>query len=164
MRLIRKSAATILGLAAASVILVDTRSDVDFISHDVGVTGGGARSRADDALASGMVIIGGILVDTARARASARREAMIQAQRLRVLKATMRSVNEIVYNFIGSVQLFCLESEDVVPGERTLSLERRIVVMAEQLKQLSDLSHTPESHMAAGIGIAYKPPSSVKIS
>ena len=94
-------------------------------------------------------------MDPAVALSESRNDAYAQALRLRVLRATMRSVQHVANNFLCSVQLFCEECDGRVPAESVERLERRIREMSCQLKALGDLESVQECNMAAGPGIAY---------
>jgi hypothetical protein len=59
-----------------------------------------------------LLVIGGLTGDLFRARALAKRRSEIDEQRLLVLKATMRTVQDLVNNFLSSMQLFRMEGED----------------------------------------------------
>jgi hypothetical protein len=79
----------------------------------------------------------------------------IQLQRLRVFKATMRTVQDIVNNFLDSLQLVHLEAEDQLPAEMQTVVERMIQEAAAKLKTLADLETVKEKEMAIGPGIDY---------
>ena len=79
----------------------------------------------------------------------------IQLQRLRVFKATMRTVQDIVNNFLDSLQLVHLEAEDQLPAEMQPMVERMIQEAAAKLKTLADLETVKEKEMAIGPGIDY---------
>src|SRR5438552_18320091 len=86
------------------------------------------------------------------------REAEIQAQRLRVLKATMRSVHHIVNNCLNSLQLFRLDAEDALPPESLDLLDELVQDTAAKLQMLGDLEATPEKPTPIGICIDYDSP------
>jgi hypothetical protein len=81
------------------------------------------KNKIDELIAAFLLIIGGLCADwlfaakrrKREAKARARRhEAEIEAQRLRVLKAAMTTVQDIMNNFLQSLQLFRLDAEDVM--------------------------------------------------
>jgi PAS domain S-box-containing protein len=83
-------------------------------------------------------------------------EEAIEQQRLRVLKATMRTVEDIVGNCFNSMQLLRFEAEGVVP-EATLAIFDRVLAEGmERLRALGNLQSTPERQMVMGIGIDYE--------
>ena len=79
----------------------------------------------------------------------------IQLQRLRVFKATMRTVQDIVNNLLSGLQLVHLEAEDQLPAEMLTLVDRMIQEAAAKLKTLGDLETVKEKEMAIGVGIDY---------
>jgi PAS domain S-box-containing protein len=79
----------------------------------------------------------------------------IQLQRLRVFKATMRTVLDIVNNFLNSLQLVHLEAEGQLPAEMLTLVDRMIQEAAVKLKTLGDLETIKEKEMEMGPGIDY---------
>jgi len=79
----------------------------------------------------------------------------IQLQRLRVFKATMRTVHDIVNNLLNSLQLVHLEAEGELPAEMLTLVDRLIQETAVKLKALGDLETIKETEMVLGMGIDY---------
>jgi PAS domain S-box-containing protein len=79
----------------------------------------------------------------------------IQLQRLRVFKATMRTVQDIVNNLLNGLQLVHLEAEGHVPAEVLELVDRTIQEAAVKLKALGNLETITEKEMALGPGIDY---------
>ncbi len=81
----------------------------------------------------------------------------IQEERLKVLRATMRTVHDIVNNFLTSMQLFQMEAEEKnALNPETLELMDNIIQdTAAKLRKLGNLEATPEKQMASGVGIDY---------
>ena len=84
-----------------------------------------------------------------------RLSAEIQLQRLRVFKATMRTVQDIVNNLLNGLQLVHLEAEGHVPAEVLDLVDRTIQEAAVKLKALGDLETVTEKEMRLGPGIDY---------
>jgi len=105
-----------------------------------------------------IVILVGFFIDQTIVRPREEREAEIQAQRLRVLKATMRSVHHIVNNFLNSLQLFRLDAEDTLPQESLDLLDELVQETSAKLQVLGDLETTPEKPTPIGICIDYDSP------
>jgi len=76
-------------------------------------------------------------------------------QRLRVFKATMRTVQDIVNNLLNGLQLVHLEAEDHVSAETRELVDRTIQEAAVKLKALGDLETVTEKEMGLGLGIDY---------
>ena len=79
----------------------------------------------------------------------------IQLQRLRVFRATMRTVQDIVNNLLGGLQLAHLEAEGQLPSEMLTLVDRIIQQAAARLKSLGDLETVREKEMVIGLGIDY---------
>jgi PAS domain S-box-containing protein len=83
------------------------------------------------------------------------REAQRHAERLGVLKATMRTVQDIVSTALTSLQLFRFEAEPHVSAESLKLFDQIIRETAAKLKTLGDLENVAETDMAMGKGIDY---------
>jgi PAS domain S-box-containing protein len=79
----------------------------------------------------------------------------IQLQRLRVFKATMRTVQDIVNNLLNGFQLVRLEAGGQLPAEMLTLIDQMIQEASVKLKALADLETVKEKEMAVGLGIEY---------
>jgi PAS domain S-box-containing protein len=79
----------------------------------------------------------------------------IQLQRLRVFKATMRTVQDIVNNLLNGFQLVRLEAGSQLPAEMLTLIDQMIEEASGKLKTLGDLETVNEKEMAVGLGIEY---------
>jgi sigma-B regulation protein RsbU (phosphoserine phosphatase) len=79
----------------------------------------------------------------------------IQLQRLRVFKATIRTVQDIVNNLLNAFQLVRLEAEGQLPAEMLTLVDRMIEEAALKLRTLGDLETVKEREMTIGLGIDY---------
>lgn len=77
----------------------------------------------------------------------------VHEQRLQVLKATMRAVQDIVNNFLNNLHLIRIELAGTVNTDDALwdQLEKGIEDTAAKLNALADMQDTPEKEIAAGI-------------
>lgn len=82
----------------------------------------------------------------------------VQEERVKVLRATMRTVQDIVNNFLNNLQLFQLEAEEknALEPESLVLLDSIIQDTATKLKKLGDLKSTPEKQIAGGVCIDYE--------
>jgi PAS domain S-box-containing protein len=95
---------------------------------------------------------------TERKRAEAEHEHFndeIQLQRLRVFKATVRTVQDIVNNLLNGLQLAHLEGEAQERGEAQALVDQVIQEAAVKLRLLGDLEMVKEKETAMGLGIDY---------
>ena len=112
------------------------------------------NNELDEFASAFVLIVVGLVIDQLRERRVARRRAEIEEQQLRVLKATMRTVQDIVNNFLNNMQLFRMEAEDGPLSVESLKLfDDLINETAEKLKALGDSESVVEYKMASGIGI-----------
>ena len=82
----------------------------------------------------------------------------VQEERLKVFRATMRTVHGIVNNFLQNLHLFRLKlNKRNAPDPESFSFLDSIVIdTAAKLKKLSDLDSIHEKQMAGGIVIDYE--------
>ena len=111
--------------------------------------------RDDDGAIVGAATIARDITSRRKARAELKRlNDEIELQRLRVFKATMRTVQDIVNNLLNGLQLVQLEAEGE-PAEMQSQVDGVIREAATKLKALGDLETIKEKEMAAGLGIDY---------
>jgi PAS domain S-box-containing protein len=79
----------------------------------------------------------------------------IEVQRLRVFKATIRTVQVIVNNLLNGLQLVHLEDGDQLAHEVPALVERLIGDATGDLRALGNLETVTEKKMAIGSGIEY---------
>ena len=79
----------------------------------------------------------------------------IESQRLRVFQATMRTVHDIVNNFLNNLQLVRLEAEGRLPLEMVTLFDEMIADASEKLRALGNLEKVTEKQMSIGVGIEY---------
>ncbi len=87
------------------------------------------------------------------------RELEVQEERVKLLKATMRTVHDIVGNFLNNMQLFRLEAEEknTLQPESLELMDSIIHDTSARLKKLGDLDTIREKKMPCGsTGIDYE--------
>lgn len=144
---------TILGAAiCTALVLVASLANVDLIKLDLNLLNGIEKNEVDD-IGSGLTLIFiGLAIDRvlSHRRKLNRQHAALEAQKLRTHQATMRTVHDIVNNFLNGLQLFELPAND----DRDI-LEELIQDTSQKLKALGDLESIVEKSLAVGIGIEY---------
>ena len=83
-------------------------------------------------------------------------QANIQAERLRIFRATMRTVQDIVNNALMSLCEFRGEAEPHVAPQSLERFDRIIADTTAKLTTLGHLEHVTETQMAMGPGIDYQ--------
>lgn len=82
----------------------------------------------------------------------------IERQKFLAFRATMVTVQDIMGNFLNSIQLVRLESEARMSPESIELFDRLIAETDAQLKALGQLEHLELKPMAVGSGIRYDEP------
>jgi hypothetical protein len=112
------------------------------------------NNEIDELVTAFLIVIFGLIIDQMRARSRARRRSEIDEQRLRVLKATMRTVQDVMNNFLNNMQLFRMEAEEGPLSPESLKLFDDLIFEAsEKLTALGDSKVVNEIEMASGTGI-----------
>jgi hypothetical protein len=80
-------------------------------------------------------------------------EAQLLAEQLRVLRVTMRTVQDIVNNNLNQLQLLRMEADGHVPDETLRLFDESIQDTATQLTTLATMEVFAEKRMASGLGL-----------
>jgi hypothetical protein len=147
----------IASIIAITLILTATLTDIDLVKLDLAFLDRIEKNEIDDIITGLILIFMGLAVDVFLAARRRQSYAEIQEQRLRVLKATMTTVQDIVNNFLNNLRLFRMEAEGALPEESLTAFDKLIDQTSAQLKALGDMDSTPEKQMAIGIGIDLPP-------
>ena len=151
---VRHYRTTIFCAVAGVVVLVFAYFELDLIRFGDWFVDIFERHEVDDVIVAIALVIFGLTVDHWRDKKQHLLEIHIQAHRVAVLKATMRTVQDLVNNFISSMQLVQLEAGDALSPETLALLQDTTREISAKLKALGDLDCVPETEMAVGIGIA----------
>lgn len=108
-----------------------------------------------------LLVIPALLIDRLVARQKTH-EAQLQAEQLRVLHVTMRTVQDIVNNNLNQLQLLRLEAEGRVPAETLKHFDETIQDTARQLTALGNMTVFVEKPMESGPGLDLRPSSETK--
>jgi hypothetical protein len=99
-----------------------------------------------------LLVIPAFFVDRVVARQRAH-ESQLHAEQLRVLHATMRTVQDIVNNNLNQLQLLRMEAEGRVPDETLTQFDATIQDTAAQLTALGNMKVFAERTMESGPGL-----------
>jgi hypothetical protein len=150
MNALKYRATLVAGFIASIILWAAFRTDLDLVRLGLPLI---RNNKVDDVLVALSLVIFGLLIDGAM---SARRQDLaIQDHRLKVLKATMFTVHDIVNNFLHNLQVFRLEAEVTLSAESVVLFDQLIRQTSEKLKAIAALDTTPEKQMAGGMGIDY---------
>ncbi len=137
----------------AAIYALSLAFDIDIFERLFELLRTHEHAEADEAVVAGVLVAFGAIADLLRAQRRRKRELEIQQQRLRVLKATMTTVHDIVNNAFNGLVLVRLEGESGKPLNReSLRLMDSIIQeTSRKLKELGNLDDTPEKKVADGI-------------
>jgi hypothetical protein len=116
------------------------------------------RSEINAIVIAFLLVIPAFFIDRAVTRQRAY-EAQLVDERLRVLRVTMRTVQDIVNNFLNGLQLLRIEAEGCVPSETLTVFDKSIQDTAAQLTALGNMDVFSEKPMASGPGLDVNPSS-----
>lgn len=77
---------------------------------------------------------------------------LVQEERIRVLRATVRTVHDLVNNFLNNLQLFLLEAEEsrAIAPQSLDTIRRQIQLTAARLRELGETEDVSFVTMAGG--------------
>jgi hypothetical protein len=96
-----------------------------------------------------LLVVPAFFVDRVVSR-QRRHEAQLQAEQLRVLRVTMRTVQDIVNNSLNQLQLLRIEAEGIVPDDTLTLFDQTIMDTTAQLTALGNMDAFAEKSMASG--------------
>ena len=105
------------GLIIASILVLSASLGNDLVKLDLKFIESIQQHEVDDILTAFLIILVSLIIDEIRIARAHRREAETIEAKLRTLKATMRTVQDLVNNCLNGLQLFRLEAEEAVPAD-----------------------------------------------
>jgi hypothetical protein len=149
--IIKEMRVTIVAAVLATALIVAVcLTDIDFVQLNLKLLDGIEKHEMDDVLSAIALIFAGLAIDLWQRRK--RHQAEIDAQKLRTLKATMRTVQDIVNNFLDNLLLFEMEAQAVMPPGSLDALEELAQQTYQKLKALGDLESVRETPLTSGVG------------
>ena len=136
------------------LILTAALTNIDLVKLNLKFLESVERHQLDDMLIGVTFILVGLIIDRilSRLRRRKRQQDEIEALRLRTLKATMRTVQDIVNNFLNNLMLFEIPAKDDGSSD---TMEELIQHTSQQLRSLGNVESVVEETLAVGIGIEY---------
>jgi hypothetical protein len=147
---------------AAIIVLSAGFGDISLIELPLSVMDRIEKHEVNDVVTSFVLVIVALVIDNIRAarrekrgtkRLAEQRVAELQAEQLRVVHVTMRTVQDIVNNCLNQVQLLRVDAEGIVPEESLRLFDEAIQETSAQLKTLGNLDVFAEQPMAVGSGL-----------
>ena len=96
-----------------------------------------------------LLVVPAFFVDRVVSR-QRRYEAQLRAEQLRVLRVTMRTVQDLVNNGLNQLQLLRIEAEGIVPDDTLMLFDHTIRYTTAQLTALGNMDALVEKSMASG--------------
>ncbi|MEM8532263.1 MAG: hypothetical protein AAGF95_15565 [Chloroflexota bacterium] len=108
---------------------------------------------ADEIFLGLIVVIIGVVFDLTRRLQKIQTAAMVERERAAVLRSTMRTVLDIVNNFLNTIMLFKIEAErsGALKSDMLSMMDHTIFQTSEQLKQLASVQTIIEKNIGPGL-------------
>jgi hypothetical protein len=110
------------------------------------------RAESDIITMAFLLVMPAFFIDRSVARQKAHM-AHVLAEQLRVLRVTMRTVQDIVNNNLNQLQLLRVEAEGLVPNDTLALFDKTIENTAAELTALGNMAVFAEKPMAIGSGL-----------
>ena len=137
---------------AATLLAFAFLTDLDMVRTGIAQLQHVEDKNVDDLFVAVVLIIAGLVIDLVRGH----RKLELEAQRLETLRATMRTVQDLVGNALNNLLLFRMEAEDHVSPDALRQFDEIIQQTSQRLAQLADVQVVVPRSMASGIGIQYE--------
>jgi hypothetical protein len=144
---------SVAGILALIVVVAALFGDIDVIQLPISILDRFARSEFDDIIVALLLILVAFVIDQIVAGRLHRQEVKLEAERLRVVKVTMRTVQDVVNNVLNQLQLVRFEAEGRVSDASIRLFDDAIRDTNEKLKELGDLDAYTKAQMSNGIGL-----------
>jgi hypothetical protein len=149
---------TLLGAAlGVGLVLTAALTRIDLVKLNLKFLESVERHKLDDMLTGVTLVLMGLIIDRVLSlqRKRKRQRDEIEALRLRTLRATMRTVHDIVNNFLNNLMLFEIPAKDDAPHHSLGTIEELIQHTSQELRALGDVESVVEQSLAIGVGINY---------
>ena len=137
---------------AAAVFAGAVFGDVDVVALNVGLLEGLQKNELDEVVVTMIAVVLALVVDLRGLARERAKQAAVQAARLRVQMATMRTVQEVVNKFLGNAQHF-RDTIGAYGGRDMLELfDHCTRDTADKVRALGGLESIPEAQVAGAVG------------
>jgi hypothetical protein len=147
-------AALAVGAAALAAAVV---GHLNLIELPLGVVARIEQDEIDDLVTVWLLVGVAFLFDQVNFTRRANSLARLEAERLRVVHVTMRTVQDIVNNGLNQLQLLRFDAEGHVPQESLALFDDAIRETVTRLTALGDLEAYAEKQMVVGSGLDAPP-------
>lgn len=153
--LVRFRATVVAILLAGFIYALTSLTDIDVFERIVEFMTTLEDYEADEIAVGLVLVLIGVTVDLMSIKRRREQRIEIFRQRLGVLHATMRTVLDIVGNFLNQLMLFRIQAEGCkdFPPESIKKIDSMINETATRLKAIGDLEDTPEKKVSAGFTV-----------
>jgi hypothetical protein len=142
---------------AVGVLLVALIGHVNLIAMPARFLDRIEQSEIDDIVTAVALVLVALTADGIGAARRARRARRLENERVRVVKVTMRTVQDIVNNCLNELQLLRFEAEGHVAPETLAQFDVTISQTAAKLTALGDLEAYTEHQLVVGMGLGGGP-------
>jgi hypothetical protein len=161
-KLLRFPFTTAAAVVAAIVVLSALFGNFNLLDFPVSVLDRIEKHEINGVATALVQLIVAMVIDNVRAarrekrksrRQAEQREAELQAEQLRVVHVTMRTVQDVMNNCLNQLQLLRVDAEGLVPEESLRFFDDAIHETSVQLKTLGNLDVFAEKPMVVGSGL-----------
>jgi len=157
MHLLEEFRSTIVAsVLAIAMVLTAALTNIDFLKLNIPLMSGIEKNEVDDLLVGFALLLIGLTFDLVYRRK--RRELELAAQKLQTLKSTMRTVQDIVNNFLNYLLLFEMDARGKLPSDSFELLDKQVRETYEKLNALANVDSVRETALGGGVGIDYPDP------
>jgi hypothetical protein len=129
--------------------------DLDIMDNVVKFLARFEKYEVDELLLAGAVLFVGVVIDVTKNRVKKEFEFKLQMQRLRILKSTIRTMQDLINNLVVALQYFKINAEDMkqLDKESLDLIDSLIETTTDKVNALSNLEKPEEKEIYSGLTI-----------
>jgi hypothetical protein len=144
---------TSIGLASAGVVVAGALvGDIHIITLPAGIGARIGRGEIDTIVSMWVLVGAAFLVDQAIFTRRINQMARLHVERQRVVRLTMRGLQDVVSNCVTQLQLLRQDAEGHVPEESLALFDEAVAQTLTDLTVLKDVQAFADKHMFVGAG------------